>query len=647
MTRSLPSKHGAVRQYSSAFATGYDRKHHGMVERRMRQSIEAVASFWFTARVDAGQPDLATLSGKEFGEEEVKELEELNRAWKINSIKGREHQGFVYFTTMRGFMKSVLGVAALLVKFTTLHASGDEHGPSTKYRNDRSLHPAGSKLKGHRKAKLVRGPYLQMVSGQGATLRWRTDIATDSKVDIGTIYGHYRLSTVDTTQTTEHEVRLRGLTPDTHYYYRLGSRTQVLQGSKENHFTTAPLASTTRRIVVAVFGDCGANDKLNRTLALAAYRKHTRNNPADLMLLLGDNAYRNGLDREYQKKFFRPFSRTLLKNHALFPAPGNHEYANDPARQKDHDVAYYSIFSVPRQGECGGVASGSKSYYSYNWGNIHFVSLDSYGEHDSGTTRLYDTLGAQVQWLKKDLAANRQQWTVVYWHHPPYTMGSHNSDTETELVRIRENFLRVLERYSVDLVITGHSHNYERSYLLNGYYGGEASFAPQIHARSTSSGGWDGGPNSCPYTTDGSGANRGTVYVVAGSSGASGHVADSYPHSALPFAHNTGGMFYFEVEGNRLDARFLRKNGSIGDRFSIVKDVTPTHHLVVQPGDSTVLTAGWSGTYRWSTGASARSIAVAPLQDSTYRVEDPQGCLSQTFRISVKPVGSKVVSPGE
>ena len=80
-----------VRQYSSAFATAYDRKLHGMVERRMRQSIEAVASFWFTAWVDAGQPDLATLSGKEFGEEEVKELEELNRTWKINSIKGREH----------------------------------------------------------------------------------------------------------------------------------------------------------------------------------------------------------------------------------------------------------------------------------------------------------------------------------------------------------------------------------------------------------------------------------------------------------------------------------------------------------------------------------------------------------------------------
>jgi acid phosphatase type 7 len=548
---------------------------------------------------------------------------------------------------MRGFLKSVLGLAALLVKFTTLHASAWEHEHSTTYTSVKGLPYEGSKNKGHRKAKLVRGPYLQMVSGEGATLRWRTDIPTDSKVEAGTAFGQYTQATTDTALTTEHEVRVQGLKADTRYYYRVGSSTQVLQRGKENYFTTAPPPNTTRRIGVAVFGDCGTNDKLNRTFSLGAYRQHTKNNPAELMLLLGDNAYSDGLDQEYQKKFFRPFGRNLLKNHALFPAPGNHEYANDPERQKDHNIAYYSIFSVPQAGECGGLPSGSKSYYSYNWGNIHFVSLDSYGEHDAGTTRLYDTLGAQVQWLKKDLSANRQLWTVVYWHHPPYTMGSHNSDTETELIRIRENFLRVLERYGVDLVISGHSHNYERSYLLNGYYGREASFSPEAHALSTSTGGWDGSANSCPYTTGSPGPNRGTVYVVAGSSGASGHVEDSYPHNALPFAHNTGGMFYFEVEGNRLDARFLRKNGTIGDRFSMVKDVAPVHQLVVSPGDSAVLTAGWSGDHRWSNGSNARSITVAPLQDSTYRVEDPKGCLSQMFHISVKPVGTKAVAPGK
>jgi hypothetical protein len=86
------TRNGAVvRQYSTAFAAAYDRKLSGMVERRMRQSILAVASFWFTAWVEAGQPDLAALLGKEVGAQDAKECEELNRAWKINSIKGREH----------------------------------------------------------------------------------------------------------------------------------------------------------------------------------------------------------------------------------------------------------------------------------------------------------------------------------------------------------------------------------------------------------------------------------------------------------------------------------------------------------------------------------------------------------------------------
>ena len=77
-----------VRQYASAFALAYDQKLNGMVERRMRQSIHAIASLWLTAWVDAGQPDLRPLTGKKFGEEDVKEFEELNRAWKINSPKG-------------------------------------------------------------------------------------------------------------------------------------------------------------------------------------------------------------------------------------------------------------------------------------------------------------------------------------------------------------------------------------------------------------------------------------------------------------------------------------------------------------------------------------------------------------------------------
>ena len=81
-----------IRQYSSAFTKAYDAKLNGMVERRFRQSIFAIASFWYTAWVNAGQPDLKSLSHKELSAEDLKEFETLNNAWKNGSIKSREHE---------------------------------------------------------------------------------------------------------------------------------------------------------------------------------------------------------------------------------------------------------------------------------------------------------------------------------------------------------------------------------------------------------------------------------------------------------------------------------------------------------------------------------------------------------------------------
>ena len=79
-----------IRQYSSDYSNAYDKALNGMVERRMRQAIYAVASFWYTAWVNAGQPDLSKLTNKEFTAEDLKEFEELNNQWKGGKIKGRE-----------------------------------------------------------------------------------------------------------------------------------------------------------------------------------------------------------------------------------------------------------------------------------------------------------------------------------------------------------------------------------------------------------------------------------------------------------------------------------------------------------------------------------------------------------------------------
>ena len=82
-----------IRQYSSAFTIAYNKKLDGMIERRMRQSIFAIASFWYTAWVNAGQPDLKKLTTQKFSEADIKEFEKLNKQWSSGGkMIGREEQ---------------------------------------------------------------------------------------------------------------------------------------------------------------------------------------------------------------------------------------------------------------------------------------------------------------------------------------------------------------------------------------------------------------------------------------------------------------------------------------------------------------------------------------------------------------------------
>ncbi|MCP9750404.1 zinc dependent phospholipase C family protein [Ferruginibacter sp. HRS2-29] len=90
---SFEQRNGTViRQYSSAFTIAFNKKLDGMIERRMRQSISAIASFWYTAWINAGQPDLKPLVKQKFSEKESKDFEELNNKWNGGSGKmiGRE-----------------------------------------------------------------------------------------------------------------------------------------------------------------------------------------------------------------------------------------------------------------------------------------------------------------------------------------------------------------------------------------------------------------------------------------------------------------------------------------------------------------------------------------------------------------------------
>ena len=295
-------------------------------------------------------------------------------------------------------------------------------------------------------------------------------MATNSKVSYGTSAGSLTQSVTDNTATTEHIVTLTGLTANTLYYYNIGSTTQTLQGDANNYFKTMPVAGSTQKIRMMAMGDMG-NNSTNQVNVRNAYLSFNGTQYTDAWLLLGDNAYNTGTDAEFQAKFFNIYQGSISKEPCVMAKSRAITIMQKVLhRQADHAIPYYDMFTLPKNGEAGGLASTTEAFYSYNIGNVHFISLDSYG-WETGNTRLYDTTGKQAVWLKQDLAANTQPWIVVYFHHPPYSKGSHNSDTDPEEVNLRQKLVPILERYKVDLVLCGHSHIYERSFLINGHYG--------------------------------------------------------------------------------------------------------------------------------------------------------------------------------
>ena len=483
---------------------------------------------------------------------------------------------------------------------------------------------------------LTRGPFLQMGNHDAMTIRWCTSGVGVGKVQFGESFSNKNKSVSLPQEKLSHEIRVTNLKPKTKYYYSVYHNEVLLQGDTSNYFFTSPLPGTSSETVrMVAFGDCGTLQPAQVEVAKRV-SEYFGGKPIDGMLLLGDNAYDYGFDREYQAKFFNIYQNFFLKNTVLWPSPGNHDYSdrtwpNDIGERPD----YYKIFSLPTKGESGGVASGNAAYYSYDYANLHFVSLDSYGVEDS--KKMADTLSKQILWLKKDLAANKLPWTVVYFHHPPYTKGSHDSDTELDLVAIRENLVKVLDYYKVDVVLNGHSHNYERSFMLKKYYSNETSFNLNTHATSSSTGKYDGSPNSCPYIKSGSG----TVYVVAGASGWVGGTKPGYPHNAMVTSNSevTGAMI-LEVSDNKFVAKYLTANGSIFDQFTIFKDVNKKSQKTIECGELVTFSNSWKGDFVSTIGKTDNGkLSIDSLNKSVqFTISDKKNCLKDTISVIVKPI---------
>jgi hypothetical protein len=433
---------------------------------------------------------------------------------------------------------------------------------------------------------ITRGPYLQQGTPTSIIVRWRTNVATDTRVQFGLSPSAFTGAVSNATVTTEHQITLTGLTPDTEYFYSVGTSTATFATGSEFTFFTAPPVGTAQPTRIWVLGDSGTKDAVAAAVR-NGYTNFAAGRYTDVWLMLGDDAYDTGTDSEFQAAVFDMYP-TYLRQTPIWSAIGNHETAQ--ATNPPLTIPYFQMFSFPTNGEAGGVPSGTEKYYSFDYGSIHFIALDS-------MTSSRQPGSPMLTWLQNDLEATAQEWIIAFWHHPPYTKGSHNSDTETELVEMRQNVLPILEAGGVDLVLTGHSHCYERSYFINGHYGLASTFSAQnlIDAGS----GRENGTGT--YDKPGGlAANQGAVYITAGNGG---HVTNwnggstaefnPNPHPAMFYSALHVGSLAIDVSGNRLDAKMIRETGAVDDYFTIVKNVPnqPPTVAVTSPAGGASFTA--------------------------------------------------------
>lgn len=153
------------------------------------------------------------------------------------------------------------------------------------------------------------------------------------------------------------------------------------------------------------------------------------------LLLLGDNVYPSGDPDHVQARVFDPFEAVLDHNTELVAALGNHDVRNG------NGPAHAEALGMPNQ------------WYATEIGNVLVITLDSNQSDDQ----------AQLEWLRSTLTGPRPTWTIVTMHHPAYSAGKHGSDGD-----VRRHFVPLFEEFGVDLVLSGHDHDYQRSTPMNG-----------------------------------------------------------------------------------------------------------------------------------------------------------------------------------
>jgi 3',5'-cyclic AMP phosphodiesterase CpdA len=248
---------------------------------------------------------------------------------------------------------------------------------------------------------------------------------------------------------------------------------------------------------LAVAGDIGdSGRRLDATAA--AIDRLAGNDPFDVLLLLGDNVYPAGDPTRIPDVVFKPFGPVLERGTALLAILGNHDVLNG---QGDAQLA---ALGMPGR------------WWSVERSGVLLVGLDSTRPDDPD----------QLAWLERTLRDTKAPWKIVALHHPPYSAGYQGSNDAT-----RAAFTPLFERYGVQLVLSGHDHDYQRSRPLGA-----------------------------------------TTYVVTGAAAGTRRTGEA-GFTAVSFSWHS----YLElgVYPDRIVGRALNQDNRVADEWSLPRDGTP------------------------------------------------------------------------
>lgn len=426
-----------------------------------------------------------------------------------------------------------------------------------------------------------RAPYVQLTTRSSAVLVWRTIGAISPQVRYGTVVDQLdqilpvdqivtrvspdvvadpeplRLAPTTSLDTYQYEAHINGLEEDTQYFYGVYDGDILVAGCDPNYsLRTQPARDVNRPLRFWVLGDSGNGSDEQKAVftAMKAFVAADQR-PLDAFIHLGDLAYQDGTDGAIRAHFFRVYSR-MMRNTVTWATMGNHE-----GHSADGTLGvgpYFDAMVHPMQGEAGGVPSGSEAYYSFDFGPIHFVCLNS---HDEARAEA----GRMATWLKQDLAQNTAEWLIAFWHHPPYSQGSHNSDSEIQLIEMREIMVPILEEHGVDLILAGHSHIYERSMLLDGAYKTPTDSIDVVLDDGDGNAAGDGSYRKSAQLH----AHEGSVAVVAGHGRGTSFVFGLSPVHRVSIQEP--GSVLLDLEGDTLKVRMLNSDAVVRDEFQLIK----------------------------------------------------------------------------